>query len=64
MPDYYERAHMETAPDGAPTKIAEARLRKRLDTKAAKAEKVTERIQRKKKRSRALKNSERKQQQR
>ncbi|CBY09599.1 unnamed protein product [Oikopleura dioica] len=39
MPDYYERTHMETAPDGAPTKIAEARREKRQKNQAAKAEK-------------------------
>ena len=43
MPDYYERAHMETAPTGAPTKIAEARLQKRQDDKKRKAEKVSTR---------------------
>ena len=40
MPDYYERTHMETAPDGAPTKIAEARREKRQLSRSAKAEKV------------------------
>ena len=40
MPDYYERAHMETAPKGVPMKIAEARQKKRLEDKKAKAEKV------------------------
>ena len=40
MPDYYERAHMETAPCGVPTKIAKARQMKRQEDKKAKAEKV------------------------
>ena len=40
MPDYYERAHMETAPKGVPMKIAEARQKKRLEDKKIKAEKV------------------------
>merc|ERR1711860_180472 len=36
MPAYYERCHMETAPDGAPQKIAKARLEQRQDDRKRK----------------------------